>query len=1024
MPKKKKQETEAQETASTPTPTKTRKTADSKRPKAKASAAASKERSKGSVSAIAKEKPAKKAPATTRAAKPKAKEPSIQEPESATEKAASRPSPKRPTRRKPAGAKATRERAPARTGAKSDEDLPIASWRVQAEVRPRGRSRTIPDKPAERDEPELTNLEDSVAVKFALRPAQFRRRGEPKKAQSSGPRSAVASVPEPEPKADAPHKPLIPIPPDAPQIVVRDGIPTLVRNGRVYPPFAFFGSAPDERRSQTVLEELRLASEAGVHLHFLLVEFEVDLSSVDSAVSLAAYLLAKSVETDPEAQVVFRLVFVAPKGWEERYSDAAYSDQTGRSAEPSVCDSEYWDVARRSLVEFVRRMRIAPSADHIVGIHLERGEWFSPEGVGYDSSPAATRGFREWARTRYLNDEVALRAAWFDGEATFDKLEVPEFHGHANEASKFIRVSRRERPWVDYHLFLSDATVHRISDLAYAVKEASEGRFLVGASYGYTFEWSHPSSGHLSLGKLLRTPEIDFIAGPPSYRSREPGGAAPFPSPIDSFPLNGKLYISEEDFKTSIGEYREPDDFNPVIKTPQALESVHWRGIGAALAHASGVCWMDLWGNGWLKTASIWDRGARARELLTQRMAAPFGPPDVAVFIDERALAYLVDETSFALLVQNVRESVLRSGLSAGFYLLSDLAHRETFPESKLYIFLNAWDMRPEHRAAIKGRLQRDGKVLFWLYCAGLFDTGRESLERAREVTGIALKPQPFHSKTGTTVLNRRDPLSEAFPDRGLIGGARLEPSYFAIPEDANVLGEYSQTGLPSFVVREFSDGEDPGKSWKSVFMGEPVVSPALVRALGQLAGAHIWNYQDDVVHVRPPFLAVHCTGSGSRTLMLPNQWSAYDLHSEDWVATDATNLRFQANDGGTHLFLVGLPEDVEACLSASHDDLLQMETLPERDENVARLDLAAMDVPIVKLDEWIEGGVPEEVSDEWLLRPKLIDEEEPEDEEPEREPEQAVGRRRRARRRSPRPDSGGEEFGDLRKQVLFRKRQ
>ncbi|WP_163607189.1 hypothetical protein, partial [Klebsiella pneumoniae] len=71
---------------------------------------------------------------------------------------------------------------------------------------------------------------------------------------------------------------------------------------------------------------------------------------------------------------------------------------------------------------------------------------------------------------------------------------------------------------------------------------------------------------------------------------------------------------------------------------------------------------------------------------------------------------------------------VLRAGVSAGFYLLSDLAHRERFPESKVYLFLNAWDVRAETRSAIKSRLQKDGKVLCWLYAAGLFDGGREAL--------------------------------------------------------------------------------------------------------------------------------------------------------------------------------------------------------------------------------------------------------------------------------------------------------
>src|SRR6202011_4318776 len=106
-------------------------------------------------------------------------------------------------------------------------------------------------------------------------------------------------------------------------------------------------------------------------------------------------------------------------------------------------------------------------------------------------------------------------------------------------------------------------------------------------------------------------------------------GSAPFPGPIDSFALNGKLFISEEDFKTSLSGGHEPDDFNPVIKTAQALESVHWRGAGAALAHGSGMAWMDLWGNGWLKTPTIWDRAQKVQEALVERMGSPVGEPEV-----------------------------------------------------------------------------------------------------------------------------------------------------------------------------------------------------------------------------------------------------------------------------------------------------------------------------------------------------------------------------------------------------------
>lgn len=839
-------------------------------------------------------------------------------------------------------------------------------------------------------------------------------------------RPASVEVPPLPVEPPPPTHPPIRIPQDAPQVVLRDGIPTLVRNGRVYPPISFFGGSRDEQRARTVLDQMRMAGESGVHIHTHLIELEVDPSQVSTNVSTAAYLLKKTLEVDPEAQVLFRVVFAAPNAWQDRYPDARYQTADGEPAEPSLCDDGFWQVAIQCVEEFVTQMRMLPNRDAILGLHLDRGEWFFVDGVGYDTSKAARLKFREWMRTRYRNDVVALRAAWFDGHVDFTQLEIPAFMQEEG-GDKFVRAERKERRWVDYHLFLSDIAVARIADLAYACKNKSDGYFLVGVSYGYTFEWSHPASGHLSLGKLLRTREIDYIAGPPSYRNREPGGAASFPGPIDSFGLNGKLYLSEEDFKTSLGTGYDPDDFNPMIKTPQALESVHWRGVGAALAHGTGVSWMDLWGNGWLKTSSVWERAQQVIRALLTRMACPQTDPDVAVFIDERSLAYLVDKKGFGLLVQNVRESIMRAGMSSAFYLLSDLQHRDVFPESRLYLFINAWDVRPELRAAIKQRLQRDDKVLFWLYSAGLFDSGRESLERAREVTGIALKPQPFHSRTGTTIVARRHPLSDPFEDKANVGGAPLEPSYFAIPEDGTVLGEYTQTGLPSFVLREFKPDGDPKGRWKSVFLGEPIVNAGLLRALGEMAGAHVWSFTEDVVHVRPPFLTVHCTGAGPRTITLPGRWSAYSLTSQEWVSNDSTSLRFQATDGSTNVFLVGVKEELEHILQASPEDLLRMDTLPEKHEDTIRFDASAFDVPIMRLDEWMEGGDSEDIADDLLFKARLLEEPEP-DEEPER-----VGRRRRSRGRR---DRGGSEESanrrrdgestydpDLGMNIVFRKR-
>jgi hypothetical protein len=817
----------------------------------------------------------------------------------------------------------------------------------------------------------------------------------------------VEAVVEVVPEPVAPPAPTWVQPMDGPQVVVRNGVPIIIRGHQIYPPLFFFGGATDERSANVIFDEARLASESGVHLHSYLLPFVVDEKEVEANAASAAFLLKRSVEIDPEAQVMFRVVFEAPRGWQDRFPNGRYRTLDGTPADPSVCDDDFWQVAENCLDRFVRSLRLLPEASHILGIHLERGEWFLAEGNGYDNSRAAEGKFRDWARTRYNRDEVSLRASWFDGSVRFDTISVPLYQAEVGEEDRFVRSSRKQRRVVDYHLFLSDATVDRISKLAHAVKVASEGYFMVGASYGYTFEWSHPASGHLALGKLLRTEEVDIIAGPPSYRDREPGGTASFPTPIDSFALNGKLYISEEDFKTSLGEGRDYDDFNPVLKTPQALESVHWRGTGVALSHATGLTWMDSWGQGWLKTHSVWHRAAQVIKALTERIAMPLGEPEVAVFIDERSLAYLVDQNAFALLVQNAREAILRAGVSAGFYLLSDLAHREQFPESKLYIFLNAWDIRPELRAAVKARLQRDNKVLFWLYSAGLFDGGRDSLERVREVTGIALKPQPFHSKTGTTLINRRHPLSNAFATSTITSASTLEPSYFAIPEEAVVLGEYSHTGLPSFVIKEHD--EDPQARWTSVFLGEPVVTTSLIRSLAQLAGAHVWDFTEDVVHVRSPFLTVHTSTNGNRTIALPEKTSAYDLITGAWVANDSPNIRYSAVEGTTQSFLVGSRGEIEHLLQLDPTATLHITEIPERNSNV-RKDVSAFDVPIMSLGDWMTGSESEEVSDEWFLRPAPVLEE---NTGQATESSERVGQRRRRGNRDRDRDRGGDRGGD-----------
>jgi hypothetical protein len=796
-------------------------------------------------------------------------------------------------------------------------------------------------------------------------------------------------------KQIVPPRALIEVPTDAPQVVIRDGQPVLVRNGKVFPNFWFNASWPEN--PQTVIDEVRQASEAGINIFSFRLEAITDARHFDDLIMRSKEILKSLRAISSDIQVIFSLDLVAPKGWEMEFPEGVYRDRKGDLSEPSISDDKYWGHVESLLVNYTKALSETEFGANILGVEFDRNSWLIDEKNVLDISLASKSRFKDWVRDRYQDDTVLLRASWFDGLVDFDNIRIPELE-KANGRHRMVREARKERSYVDYFLFLSDQTMYRIDRLAYAVKEASDGRFVVGVRYGLTLEDATPGSGQLSLGKLLRTPEIDFVIAPPSYNDRQPGGSAPFPVPVDSFALNGKLFVSLEDFKTSLSNRPEPDQQNPVMRTPQALESVHFRGFGAALSHNSGVCWSDQWGNGWLTAASVWQRAKSLRDLQIRSMAAQTTETDVAVFIDERALAYLVGTKAFSALVQQVRESVLRAGVSVGFYLLSDLTHREKFPESKLYVFLNGWDIRPDLRGAIKQRLHRDGKVLFWLYAAGIFDSGRETLERAREVTGIALKPQPIFSKSGTTILDRRNPIAQSFTSGQVSTEYNLEPTYFAIPENGSVLGEYTQTGLPSFVVRDVQ-GEEKNSSWVSAFLGEPTVNPALIRALAQRAGAHVWSFNDDVVHVRAPFLTVHCKGEGQRTIAMPGKWSAYNLQSQEWTVIDSTHLRFTSPDGATHSFLVGTTDDIRKILEADTRSLLKMSELPARESNI-RVDVSNFDVPIMRLGEWAnEAEVEDSSIDSYFFKPQEEDDYEEDASLAPGAIQRTTGRRRRDRR-------------------------
>lgn len=699
-------------------------------------------------------------------------------------------------------------------------------------------------------------------------------------------------------------------------------------DGRPYEPRLLFINAEAATDGLVVQQEIRAAAASGIHLHSGVVYLPLKNAYGERSFAALDSLIAQILDSDPDGRILLRLQCVATNFWARTHTFEMMRFGDGSEGDVSFASTDFWRDCVEAVAALLSHLAEPSTAggDRVIGVHLDKGEWFYDTSSGHDFSAPNRRAFRNWLRAKYQSI-YALRAAWFDNSVDFDNAEIPPNEGgEGKKADTVLATSQKRRRWVDYNTYSSEIIAQAITQMAEAIKALSDNALLVAVSYGYTFEFAHRNdSGHQALGKVLLSPAVDMIAGPNSYQNRSAGGPGAFASPVDSIRLNGKLYLLEDDTKTYLATEETEDTYNPKIATPQDTSSVQRRNAAAALVHRCGICWMDLWGRGWLDSEEIW---SDLRELggmfdVASRFRAAGGDrvvPEVAVLVDEASFAYVRSDPAGANLqtglIAKARDLICRSGASIGFYLQSDIAK---LPEGiKLFLFLNAVHMTTQERQAVRDLVQKPGKTLVWLYAPGLFDEKGATAHEVSEIVGMALKAQPWNSKIGTLFTEERHPIIER-----LHGGKRMgtedvvNPSFTVVDNQAKVLGEYLQTGNPSLVAKNMEGG------WKTVFIGEPHLTGELIRGMYRYAGVHMYDVQDDVVCANSDgLLMVHAPYSGQRTIHLPRAAAVYSLTERRLVSQQSSTFRIFLRGRSSHFFLWGDIARIASALDMSVDDL------------------------------------------------------------------------------------------------------
>jgi hypothetical protein len=197
--------------------------------------------------------------------------------------------------------------------------------------------------------------------------------------------------------------------------------------------------------------------------------------------------------------------------------------------------SEKWrEECGAAVGRFCREFSQTPEGNALAGVQVAGGvygEWHYWGFIGHepDASVPMLQYFRAWLRNQYTNDS-ALQKAWDDEEVTFETAMVPDAAVRQHTNDGVFRDPQCEMQVVDYYRCQHECVADNIIFFARTVKENWPRPIVTGAFYGYFFSTfgRDAAGGHLEVGRLLDSADVDYLSGPAPYYPDVGGNGEPY----------------------------------------------------------------------------------------------------------------------------------------------------------------------------------------------------------------------------------------------------------------------------------------------------------------------------------------------------------------------------------------------------------------------------------------------------------------------------------------------------------------
>ncbi len=633
------------------------------------------------------------------------------------------------------------------------------------------------------------------------------------------------------------------------------GAPAIVVDGRTHAPL-ILALNNQFHRDEVLLGELRQAAQA--QFPFFSINMNLGWITPDEE---AAAALDTFCAAHPDGYFLLRVWLGAPPAWLKEHPADCVTKADGEVTGYASPSSPAWRKAAGELLRArLQQVINGPHGGRFLGVcltYLQTGEWFYFDTNDFmDYSPVNAEAYRAWLK-RESGWPQRLRKPWAGERKAPATAALPG--PELREAAVWgpFRDTEKQASAMAIQRFQSDLIAETIGYFARIVKEATRGRSLAGAFYGYTFELNNngpralAQSGHLGLGTLLQNPDIDFISAPYSYFERGLGQPGHFHLPIDSVALHGKLAIMEEDSYTHLSQ-PQPDSGliapgwpDRTTNTDETLDLAR-RNYGNFLTHRCGMWYFDLLSDGRWSDPAFWDSTVLLRRMAAElRGAGPFRP-EVAFLADEDSV-HTMRATTWPVLIHALswwRSELDRIGAPVGYYLQRDLGR---LPDSvKVIILGNAYRLSKKELRHIR-RFASKGGTVIWCYAPGVSDAGGPNPMRIREVTGFQVE-----ARFDEVPMQIKEEFSGELRE---IDSASWQPRFVLTGQESDVIARYAQTD-------EIAGAAHPLGKGVAIYTAAPRLSAATLREICRRAGVFLYRDTPGMTGVVGQYLVVH-SGDG-----------------------------------------------------------------------------------------------------------------------------------------------------------------